>query len=72
MLRLWGQGECEFNALRVDKKKNYETLARYMAKEERDKVGQRSWSYTRNAKKPEVESFSVREFTPLRPFLLIT
>ena len=66
MLRLWGQGECEFNALRVDKKKNYETLARYMAKEERDKVGQRSWSYTRNAKKPEVESFSVREFAPLR------
>ena len=66
MLRLWGQGECEFNALRVDKNKNYETLARYMAKEERDKIGQRSWSYTRNAKKPEVESFSVREFTPLR------
>lgn len=64
--RLWGQGECEFSALRVDRRKNYESLARYMTKETREKLGQRAWSYTRNAKKPEVESFPVREFTPLR------
>ena len=66
IVKLWGQGECEFSALRVDKKKNYETQARYMAKEERDKPGQRSWSYTRNIKRPEVESFPVREFSTLR------
>lgn len=64
--RLWGQGETEFTALRVDAKKNYETLARYMCKEAREKVGQRSWSYTRNAKKPEVESFWVSDNTTLR------
>lgn len=64
--RLWGQGETEFSALRVDARKNYETLARYMCKEARDKVGQRSWSYTRNAKKPEVESFWVDDSTTLR------
>lgn len=64
--RLWGQGSCEFSALRCDKIKNYESLARYMAKEARDKVGQRAWSYTRNARKPEVETFAVASFTPLR------
>ena len=64
--RLWGQGETEFAALRVDAKRNYETLARYMCKEAREKVGQRSWSYTRNAKKPETESFWVPDDTTLR------
>ena len=34
--RLWGQGETEFAALRVDTKRNYETLARYMCKEARE------------------------------------
>lgn len=64
---LWGQGHCEFAALRVDKRRNYETLARYMAKEAADKVGQRSWSYTRNVRRPEEESFWVDEATTIRP-----
>lgn len=64
--RLWGQGETELSSLRVDKKKNYESLARYMCKEPREKLGQRSWSHTRNAKHPEVESFAVPDNTALR------
>lgn len=65
ILKLWGQGLIYVEPFRVDKEKNYESLARYMCKESRDKVGQRSWSYTRNAKKPEVESFRVPDDTPL-------
>lgn len=64
---LWGQGRCQFAALRVDQRRNYETLARYMAKEGPERVGQRSWSYTRNARKPEEESFWVDDSTTLRP-----
>lgn len=66
--KLWGQGSViEIKPLQVDRDKNYETLARYMAKEDRDKVGQRSWSYTRNAKKPEVDSFRIPNDTELLP-----
>lgn len=63
LLKLWGQGEILIQKLRADKEKNYETLARYMCKEARDKPGQRSWSYTRTAKKPEVESYRVPDDT---------
>lgn len=41
--------------LRVDRDKNYGTLARYYAKEAREKVGLRAWSHTTNARKPEEE-----------------
>lgn len=64
--KLWGQGRIEFRKLRADKEKNYESLAKYMCKEERDKLGQRSWSYTRNAVKPETETFRVPDDTPLQ------
>lgn len=64
--KLWGQGRIEFRRLRLDKEKNYESLARYMCKEDKDKVGQRSWSYTRNAAKPEYETFRVPDDTPLQ------
>lgn len=67
ILRLWGQGEIEIRKLRADKEKNYETLARYMAKEEREKLGQRAWSYTRNCRKPEVEVMRVETDTTLNP-----
>ena len=67
ILKLWGQGEIEMRPLRADREKNYEILARYMAKEERDKLGQRCWSYTRNCKKPEIETFRVEADTPLQP-----
>ena len=45
-------GDIELKPLRVDGEKNYATLAAYYAKEARDKLGLRAWSYTRNAAKP--------------------
>lgn len=49
----WIYGDdIELAPLRVDSEKNYATLATYYAKESRDKLGLRSWSYTRNARKP--------------------
>lgn len=46
-------GDVELTPLRVDREKNYATLASYYAKEARDKLGLRAWSYTRNAAKPQ-------------------
>lgn len=65
MRHLWGQGGVEFKSLRVDREKNYETLARYFCKEQRDKVGQQLWSGSRNLRKPEKECFRVPNDTPL-------
>lgn len=62
---LWGRGNVEFRPIRIDRDKNYETLARYMCKEQRDKVGQRLWSGSRNLRKPERECFRVPNDTPL-------
>lgn len=64
---LWGQGGIEFIKLRIDRDKNYETLARYLCKEQRDKVGLRLWSGSRNLHKPERECFRVPNDTPLIP-----
>ena len=65
--RLWIYGDnIEIKPLRVDSEKNYASLARYMAKEEREKLGLRSWSYTRNCRKPEVETFAVEADTQLQ------
>lgn len=65
--KLWIYGsDIEIKPLRVDQGKNYESLARYMAKEEREKPGLRIWSYTRNAKQPEVETFRVEDDTQLQ------
>jgi len=64
--RCWIYGtEIEAEKLRVDDEKNYETLARYMTKEIREcqeyssRPGLHGWSYTRNAKRPEIETFTV-------------
>ncbi len=65
--RLWIYGsDIEIEPLRVDKEKDYETLARYMCKEEGERLGQRKWSYTRNARKPEVETFRVESDTTVQ------
>lgn len=65
--RLWIYGsDIEIKPLRVDDEKNYGSLARYMAKEERERLGLRSWSYTRNCRKPEVETFPVEADTQLQ------
>lgn len=65
--KLWPHGHVELTPLKLDHDHSYEGLARYIAKEERDKVGQRSWSYTRSCKQPEVEVFIVPDDTPLQP-----
>lgn len=63
--KLWGRGNVGFRPIRIDRDENYETLARYMCKEQRDKVGQRLWSGSRNLRKPERECFRVPNDTPL-------
>ena len=65
--KLWGQGGVDFKQLRIDRDKNYETLARYLCKEQRDKVGARLWSGSLNRRKPEKECFRVPNDTPLTP-----
>lgn len=62
---MWGQGNVEFRPLRIDREKNFETLARYFCKEQRDKVGLRLWSCSRNLRKPECECFRVPNDTQL-------
>ena len=52
---LWARGHADIQRLRVDRDKNFESLARYMTKEPRDKVGHRLWSSSQGAKKPRRE-----------------
>lgn len=65
--------EIEIKPLRVDKKKNHETLAKYMTKEAREcqdyesKPGTHNWSWTRNAKRPEVDTVTVPDDYQLEP-----
>lgn len=64
--RLWGCGaELEIRKLQADREKNYESLARYMCKEARERPGLRSWSYTRSCRHPEIEVFPVPDDTEL-------
>lgn len=66
--RCWPYGSnIEIRRLQIDKDHSYEALARYMCKEAREKPGLRSWSYTRNCRHPEVETFPVPDDTPLQP-----
>ena len=72
--RCWSYGsDVEIDKLRVDKEKNYTTLARYMTKEAREcqdynaKPGARSWSHTLNAKKPEIDTMIVPDDYKLEP-----
>lgn len=65
--RLWPYGNVEIQKLKIDKDRSYESLARYLCKEARERPGLRSWSYTRSCRKPEVETFPVPDDTPLQP-----
>lgn len=65
--KLWVHGTVDFVRLRVDRDKNYESLAKYLCKEQREKLGQRLWSGSRNLNKPEVESYYVDEDVSLAP-----
>lgn len=65
--------DVEADKLRVDDEKNHETLARYMTKELREcqeyetRPGLHGWSCTRNARKPELDSFPVPDDYVLEP-----
>lgn len=61
----WRRGLIYAEPFCVDAKKNHETLARYICKESRDKVGLRAWSYSRSCSKPEVETWTVPDDTQL-------
>lgn len=61
----WPFGGVFMEPLRADGEKNYETLARYMCKEYPERVGKRTWSYTRSCRHPEVETFTVPDDTKL-------
>lgn len=66
--KLWPWGtNIEIRKLKLDREHSYESLARYLCKEARERPGLRSWSYTRNCRHPEVESFPVPDDTPLQP-----
>ncbi len=67
MLEAWGKGHIEFKRLRVDRDKNYETLARYLCKEMREKVGNRLWNSSKNLIKPETDRVSVANDETLEP-----
>lgn len=64
--RLWPYGNVEIRKIKIDKDHTYEALARYLCKEARERPGLRSWSYTRNCRKPEIEVFPVPDDTPLQ------
>ncbi len=56
IVSLWGHAQnVEIRTLRVDREKNYSTLAQYMCKEQRDSLGQRLWSGSKNLIRPKPE-----------------
>lgn len=64
--KCWIYGkDIELEKAQMNTEENYEALARYITKESREaqdydsKPGLHGWSYTRNAKKPQVDSVSV-------------
>lgn len=53
----WPYGsDIEIKSFRLDKEQNYASLARYMCKERPEHLGQKQWSYTRTAAKPQVDT----------------
>lgn len=64
----WCYGSVvEIRVIDLDGEHSYEALARYMCKEEPDKVGAHCWSITRNAKRPEVETYRVEDDETVQP-----
>ena len=58
--RLWPWGSSlEIGRIKLDREHSFEGVARYLCKEARERPGLRSWSYTRNCKHPEIETFPV-------------
>ncbi len=65
--KLWKYGNVNFKQIEISRDKNYETLAKYLCKEQRDNIGTRLWSCSRNLHKPEKDCFRVPNDTPLTP-----
>lgn len=63
----WPYGRVELRRIRIDRDYTFETLARYLCKEERDKPGLRLWSSSSNLRKPQRECCRVPNDTPLSP-----
>lgn len=61
----WGMGQVDIRRIRIDREKNYESLAKYMCKEQRDTLGQRLWSGSKNLKRPKPECWRVPDDTSL-------
>ena len=57
--RCWPYGRVDIEPIRIDKDHSYAQLAAYMVKEPLDRAGAHAWHNTRNAAKPEVETFPV-------------
>lgn len=65
LVTLWGGGQVDIRRIRIDREKNYETLAKYMCKEQRDTIGQRLWSGSKNLIRPKPECSRVPDDTAL-------
>lgn len=65
LVTAWGCGQVDIRRIRIDREKNFETLAKYMCKEQRDSIGQRLWSGSKNLERPRAECSRVPEDTPL-------
>lgn len=64
--RCWSYGAVDIEPIRIDKDHSYAQLAAYMTKEPLDRSGAHAWHNTRNAAKPEVESFPVPDDTTIQ------
>ena len=62
----WRYGWVDIEPIQIDKDHSYAQLAAYMVKEPLDRPGAHAWHNTRNAKKPEVETFPVPDDTTLQ------
>ncbi len=67
IVSLWGSAQnVEIRSIRVDKEKNFRTLAMYMCKEQRDAIGQRLWSGSKNLIRPKPECMRVPDDETIR------
>ena len=55
----WPWGWIDVEPVRIDKDHSYAALAAYLTKEPTDRAGTHAWHQSRNAARPEVESFPV-------------
>lgn len=63
----WQYGLFDVKPFRVDRERNYETLARYWTKEAVDKNGQRRYSGSRGLKRPEIDTQIIDSRKALEP-----